>query len=249
MNEALDFKANLGLVHFHAKRGFAWAQQAGVPLSYEDMFQEASMAFVVASRGFDPDSGNKFSTYFTRAAHSAFSKAVGRFTGVKRLNDDMKAEVAERDEENARRRAAALPELPSMQYAIPTSNFSELEAMGEDGSEPFESSLTADCQSPEEIVETKQLMERAMAQLSPLASLIVDWLRDPPPELVKELQSQRAHAIYADEQGVHARAMKEGISLVSVKKFLTLVGGATERELILAEAELRRAVIQIEEAA
>jgi len=249
MNEALEFKANIGLVHFHAKRGYAWAQQAGVPLDYEDVFQEASVAFVLAQRGFNPDAGVKFSAYYSRAAHSQFSKAIGKFTGVKRLNDDMKAEVAARGEENARRRAAGEKELPSMNFGIGMSNFSDLEAMGEDGAEPFESSIDSEVESPEQIVETKQLMAQAMANLSPLASLIVNWLRDPPPALVKELQSQRAHALHADEIGVNVRSMKEGISLVSVKKFLALVGNVTERELVLAEAELRRAVREIEEAA
>jgi len=249
MNETLSFKENIGLVHFHAKRGFARAQQAGVPLSYDDMFQEASMAFVMAARGFDPEAGVKFSAYYTRAAHSHFSKAIGKFTGVKRLTDEMKVEIAERDEENARRRAAAEPELPSLHYAIASRNFSDMEAAGDEGGDPFESSIASNSQSPEEIIETKQLMDRAMANLSPLANLMVDWLRDPPPELVSELRSQRAHAAVADEVGVHARAMKEGLSLITVKKFLTMLGGATERELSMAECELRNAVKYIEEAA
>jgi hypothetical protein len=249
MNETLGFKENIGLVHFHAKRGFARAQQAGVPLSYDDMFQEASMAFVMAARGFDPEAGVKFSAYYTRAAHSHFSKAIGRFTGVKRLTDEMKVEIAERDEENACRRAAAEPELPSRHYAIASRNFSDLEGQGDEAGDPFEALIASEYQSPEEIIETKQLMDRAMASLSPLANLMVDWLRDPPPELVSELRSQRAHAAVAEEVGVHARAMKEGLSLVTVKKFLTMLGGATERELSMAECELRNAVKYIEEAA
>lgn len=249
MNETLGFKENIGLVHFHAKRGFARAQQAGVPLSYDDMFQEASMAFVMAARGFDPEAGVKFSAYYTRAAHSHFSKAIGRFTGVKRLTDEMKVEIAERDEENARRRAAAEPELPSRHYSIASRNFSDMEGQSDEAGDPFEASIASESQSPEEIIETKQLMDRAMASLSPLANLMVDWLRDPPPELVSELRSQRAHAAVAEEVGVHARAMKEALSLVTVKKFLTMLGGATERELSMAECELRNAVKYIEEAA
>ncbi|MFK3741019.1 sigma factor [Massilia sp. TN1-12] len=251
MNETLSFKENIGLVHFHAKRGFARAQQAGVPLSYDDMFQEASLAFVMATRGFDPEAGVKFSAYYTRAAHSHFSKAIGKFTGVKRLTDEMKEEVAAREEENARRRAAAQKELPSIQYGIGAQCFDDIGRPGGEGSGDlsFEETIAGDFQSPEEIIETKQLMDRAMANLSPLANLMVDWLRDPPLELVNELRSQRAHAAVAEEVGVHARAMKEGLSLVTVKKFLTMLGGATERELSMAECELRNAVKYIEEAA
>jgi RNA polymerase sigma factor (sigma-70 family) len=250
MNESLDYQANIGLVHFHAKRGFARAQQAGVPLTYEDMFQEASLAFVLSQRGFDPEAGVKFSAYFTRAAHTQFTKAIGKFTGIKRLNDTMKEEIAERDTENARRRARAEKELPSMRYDVVASNFSDIVAHREsDDGESFEQSLMADCQSPEEIVETKQLMEQAMADLSPLASLILDWLRDPPEAMLAELESQRAHAAVAEEAGVSVRGLDDGISLKNVRKFLTLMGEVTERELVLAEAELRRAVKQIEEAA
>jgi RNA polymerase sigma factor (sigma-70 family) len=248
--EALDYEANLGLVHFHAKRGFAWAQAAGVSLTYEDMFQEASLAFVNAARGFNPDAGVQFSAYFSRAAHTQFVKAVGRFTGVKRLNDDMKAEIAEREAENARRRAQAQKELPSVNYSLAVTSFEDMGRGYDDEEAPsFVDALDSGVQSPEEIVETRQLMERALADLSPLAALILDWLRDPPDELVAELESQRAHALIAEEAGVRTRAMKDGLSLANVKKFLLLTGEVTERELIMADAELRRAVAQIERAA
>jgi hypothetical protein len=248
--KALDFQSNIGLVHFHTKRGFAMAQAAGVPLTYEDMFQEASLAFVLTTHAYKPELGYAFSAYFTRACYTQFGKAIARFTGVKRLNDAMKQEIAERDEENARRRAAGEAELPSMRYDVMAANFSDMEAQrDDDGSEPYESSLMADTQSPEEIVETRQLMEQAMANLSPLASLIMEWLRDPPEALLAELKSQRAHAIVAEAAGASTRGLDDGISLKNVKKFLTLMGEVSERELVLAEAELRRAVKYIEEAA
>lgn len=251
MEQSLDFEANIGLVHFHAKRGFARAQQAGVPLTYEDIFQEASLAFVLSTRGFNPDMGVKFSAYYTRAAHTQFTKAIAKFTGIKRLTDDMKEEIAARDEENQRRRTEGRKELPSMRYDVMATNFSDIgNANPEDDSHtPFEQTIPGEYQSPEEIVETRQLMAQAMANLSPLASLIMEWLQDPPPALLEELASQRAHALHADEQGVSVRGMDDGISIKSVRKFLTLMGEVSEREFVRAEAELRRAVKQIEEAA
>lgn len=82
MNETLGFKKNLGLVHGQARRGFAWAQLAQAPFSYEDMFQEASLAFVLAWRGFDPDAGVGFPAYYARVAHGQLRQAIGRMTDI-----------------------------------------------------------------------------------------------------------------------------------------------------------------------
>lgn len=248
MEPAIRFEDHVGLVHFQAKKGFKWAQGAGCPLDYEDMLQEASLAFVQAARGFNPNAGVKFSAYYTQAAFSQFNKAIGRMTGVKRLNDEQRQEIAERKEENARRREAALPELPEMNYGLAPILFSDLESPTEEGFDTFESTLSDDGATPEEIVATRELMNQAMKNLSPLASLMLEWLRDPPPEMLQELERQAAYADRAQELGVLTRGLRDGVSLANVKKFIALIGEVPKSNLALAEAELMEVIRKIEEA-
>lgn len=248
MSPAITFQENVGLVHLQAKKAFKWASGASTGMTYEDCFQEASLAFVLAAQGFNPDAGVKFSAYYTQVAFSQFHKAIGRMTGVKRLNDDMRAEITARKEENARRAAQALTPLPDINYAVPTENFSTLTAMGEEGVESFEAGLASEAPAPEDIVAFRQLWQQATANLSPLAQLMMAWLRDPPPELLRELERQLAHAEEAAAHGRRTYGMRDGVSVSNVSKFIGMVGDVGKRELMLAEAELMDAVKQIEEA-
>ncbi|UUZ75403.1 hypothetical protein LP414_27185 [Polaromonas sp. P1(28)-13] len=80
------FEDHIGIIHMQAKFGLKWAHGAGVRMDYDDMFQEASLAFLAAAKGYDPETGLKFSTYFTKVAFSQFRQTIGVMTGVKNLN-------------------------------------------------------------------------------------------------------------------------------------------------------------------
>jgi len=233
----IDFKDNIGLVHTQAKFGYKWAQGAGLSLDYEDMFQEASLAFVLAVEGYDPDSGLKFSTYYTKAAFSQFRKAIGVMSGVKNLNDTQRAEIERRKSENKRRAAAAEPPLDDCNYGLRPVMFSHIGSSDEEGS-AFEESIDSEVMSPEQILEFKQLWQQATADLSPLAALIVEWLRDPPPELMRELHCQMLHADHLNEIGGRAYGLRNGLTVNNVGKFLQLVSDVKEEELLTVKAEL-----------
>lgn len=235
--QKIDFKENVGLVHLQAKFGYKWAQGAGLSLDYEDMFQEASVAFVLAAEGYDPDSGLKFSTYYTKAAFSQFRKTIGVMSGVKNLNPDQRAEIAERKLENKRRAAAALAPLPDCNYGLNPIMFSHIGTRDEDGY-IFEETIDSETSSPEEILEFKQLWEQATSELSPLAALVVEWLRDPPPELMKELHCQMLHADHLNEVGGRAFGLRNGLTVNNIGKFLKMVTDVEEEELIKVKAEL-----------
>lgn len=233
------FEDHIGLVHMQAKFGFKWAAGAGLSsMSYDDMYQEAALACLLAIEGYDPDTGLKFSAYYTKVAFSQFRKTIGQMTGVKNLNATQKAEICERKEENKRRGAAALPPLKDCSYGLRPMAFSDVLTDDED-SDGFDQSLASDARTPEELLEFKQNWNAAMAKLSPLAQLVVSWLKDPPPELLRELQGQDAHAARCIEQGVRRRQKSnEGISIHSIGKFLDMVTDLPKNELLLVEAEL-----------
>lgn len=252
--QSLKYEDNIGLVHFQAKRGFAWAMKTGTLLDYEDMFQEASMAFIAAADGYNPDCGVKFSAYYTRVAFSYFQKAVGIMTGVKSLSDKKRAKIQERQEENERRAAIALPRLPDINFNPPAIPFSELTvdmgAGGELDFVSFESTLMSDSLSPEEQLELREQAAYVMLDLSPLARLIIEWLTDPPEELLVELRAQAAHAEVCRSVGVRSRkGATDGVTIESISKFLKLVNEVPDEMLIPATAELNRAAKQFQEAA
>jgi hypothetical protein len=246
--KALRYEEHIGLIHLQAKKGFKWAHGAGSGLEYEDMFQVASAAFCIAAEGFNPDSGHKFSTYYTQVAFSEFRKEIGIMTGVKNLNDGQREEIAARKEENKSRRAAGLPELPEMNYGLAPVSFGAMTAPGEDGelATPFEATLADESMSPEEQLERRQIWDQATANLSPLARLIVDWLRDPPDELMREIEAQRVYADRCTAAGKRAHGLRDGLTIAAVCKFLELIGDVKRRELLLAEKELMDVVKAID---
>ncbi|MEJ7805262.1 MAG: hypothetical protein WKG03_05000, partial [Telluria sp.] len=93
MKQALRFQDNVGLIHLQAKKGFKWADGAHSNLTYEDMYQVASIAFCIAAEGFNPDLGHKFSTYYSMVAFSEFRKEIGIMTGVKKLDQAQRDEI------------------------------------------------------------------------------------------------------------------------------------------------------------
>jgi hypothetical protein len=241
------FEDHVGLVHLQAKQGFKWAHGAGSGLDYEDMFQVASAAFCIAAEGFNPDAGHKFSTYYSQVAFTEFRKEIGVMTGVKNLNEGQRAEILARKEENKTLRSQGKAEKPEMNYGLAPMHFSAMTVPGDDESgTPFEATLASDSMTPEEQVEARQMWEQATANLSPLASLMVEWLRDPPDELLVELDAQRAHADQCNAIGKRTYGLRDGITIAAIGRFLQMIGDVTKRELMLAEAELMKVVELIE---
>lgn len=64
------YAANIGLVHSVTRKGYARIQQISGSYCYEDLFQDLSITFINSYKGFDESKGNKFSTYFVRAAYN-----------------------------------------------------------------------------------------------------------------------------------------------------------------------------------
>lgn len=70
VNASEFYKANVGLVHTVARKGYSRLVSANVGIDYEDVFQEMSVVFLKAFEGFDPSRGFKFSTYFFMSAYN-----------------------------------------------------------------------------------------------------------------------------------------------------------------------------------
>lgn len=68
------YKENMGLVRRVAIKVHARALAMGLSLPYDDIEQEASIVFLRAYEGFNPDLGFKFSTYFTKSAYNQLNK-------------------------------------------------------------------------------------------------------------------------------------------------------------------------------
>lgn len=241
------FEDHIGLIHLQAKFGLRWAGGAGVQMEYDDMYQEASLAFIAASAGFNPDAGVKFSAYYTKVAFSQFRKTIGAMTGLKKLNDTQRAEIAERRAENKRRGAAALAPLPDINYGIRATPFSAMGAEGDDEFSPYEGTLESLSRSPEELLEAKQELQQATAKLSPLAQLVVEWLKSPPPELLKELAKSAAYASYSQASGAELRQLQDGLTINSIGKFLRMVDvNLRQEDTMQVRAELMNVVKQLE---
>lgn len=231
------------MVHIQAKKGFGWASAVGVPMDYDDAFQEASLAFLTAQEGFDPEAGYKFSAYYTMAAFSQFRKAIGVLSGVKNLNSVQKTAVQAIKDENEQRKAQGLAPLTEQFYGLNAMHFSALDM--EDG-EAFEQNLQSGFETPEEILMAKQSWQECENRLSPLARLMVEWLCEPPPALLRELEAQGAHSDYRVELGEHSQSRHPEVSLASIGRFLRLSDDVKRGDVMLAEAEIEKVCAELE---
>lgn len=76
VDSAAYYAKNIGLVHHLARKAYGRLQGIGAAMPYDDMVQELSLVFLRAYELFDPNMGNKFSTYFTFAAYNRINKIV-----------------------------------------------------------------------------------------------------------------------------------------------------------------------------
>ena len=237
MSADIEFKDNIGLVHLVTRKCYGWAQALGVPMDYEDVFQEASMAFVTAARSYDPTVGTKFSAYFSRAAFNQVRKAIGQMTGVKQLDEAQRENLRALKEENELRAASGEKQL-STYSGLRMVSISDLET--EEGENLYDV-IASDAATPEEICSARQDWDEASKDLSPLARLMADWLRDPPEELLREVEGQRAHYELRKSGGQGRGQHIPGISMECVGNFMQLVVGIRREEVMLAESELLKA--------
>lgn len=233
----LSFKGNVGLVHLIARKCFGWTSALGVSVDYEDVFQDVSMAFVTAATSFDPTQGIKFSAYLTRAAMNEVRKTVGRMTGLKRLNESEKEALSKLEADN-KQRAANGQEQKSNFMGLSLTSFEDIRT--EEGIDPVEM-IESESKTPEQILQERQEWMNRVANLSPLAKLMEDMLRNPPQELLRELDSQYANAKLAVEQGLAEKAVRPYVSLRAVSDFIGMVSDVSRAELATAESELLKA--------
>lgn len=238
---APDYKENIGLIHLITRKCLGWVMALGVQLDYEDVFQEVSLAFVTASRQYDPSTGIKFSAYLTRAAYNQIRKTVGVLTGAKRLNDKEKQLLARLTDEN-KELVAAGRETKSTFFGLSVVSIEDM--AGEDDQNPIDMFATAG-KSPEVIASETQEWENAVSQLSPLALLLADMLKEPPAALLSELQSQFEFEKIAVERKQMAKATRPFVTLKAVSGFVAKISDVTPAELLKAEAELISAAAKI----
>tara|TARA_R110000851_G_C13102760_1_gene569368 strand:- start:104522 stop:105169 length:648 start_codon:yes stop_codon:yes gene_type:complete len=65
------YEDHMGAVIDITRRAYKRACAANMPVEFEELKQEVSLAWVKANATFDPSLGNKFSTYFYRVAYSS----------------------------------------------------------------------------------------------------------------------------------------------------------------------------------
>lgn len=238
---ALDFQSNIGLVHVVARKCYGWTKALGISLDYDDVFQEVSLAYVTAQRGYNPDLGIKFSAYLTRAALNQVRKTIGAMTGLKRLNDKDREALRRIKEENEHAVACGEKTVPSYMGL----SVVYIEDLGSDEMEnPLDMFASQDA-TPEEKVIAEKEWEYVRKNLSPLAQMMADMLSNPPKLLLDEIEAQNAYLDLALEKGEIRRARRPSLSLKSIAEFIHLGGSVRREKLLLAENELLKAVAAI----
>ena len=238
---APDYKENIGLIHLITRKCMGWVMALGVQLDYEDVMQEVSLAFVTASRQYDPSTGIKFSAYLTRAAYNQIRKTVGVMTGAKRLNDTEKQLLARLQDEN-KELVAAGRETKSTYFGLAVVAIEDM--VSEENPNPVDM-FAAVGKSPELIASETQEWENALSQLSPMANVLAGLLKEPPAALLSELQSQYEHEKIAVEMKRATKATKPYLTLRAVSGFVAKISDTPSADLTRAEAELLTAAARI----
>lgn len=237
----LEFESNIGLVHVVARKCYGWAKALGVAMDYDDVFQEVSLAYVTAQRGFNPQLGLKFSSYLTRAALNQMRKSIGAMTGMKRLTDADREALRVIKEENDRR---ALNGQPALSSYMGLSVVYIEDMTSDEFGDPVDM-FVADMPTPEEEVIAKKEWDAVERSLSPLARMMAEMLRNPPSLLLEEINAQNAHMELAVSKGELQRIRRATLNLKSIANFIQLAVPVRREQLLLAENELLRAAAAI----
>ena len=157
-------------------------------------------------------------------------------SGVKNINPNERKLIESRKEENKVLLAEGKAKKPATILGIRTINFSAFAT--EDG-DVFEESLVSDMSTPEEIFRRKQALALVIGTLSPLAELVVDWLRNPPEELMREISCRKAHMTLRENAGFRRTGPYPSVNLDMVFDFLKTIGDVSTDEIKAVKAELK----------
>lgn len=69
-----NYEEHMGLVHTFARKGWGRMIAAHVNVQYEDVYQEMSIAFLKATKAYDPEKGYSFTAYAGRAIWNEFNR-------------------------------------------------------------------------------------------------------------------------------------------------------------------------------
>ncbi len=69
---ARTYEAHIGMLRLLTNKAYGITKQTGVRVDYDDLFQLMCVGFTKALKGFDPDRGIQFTTYYGRACWNGF---------------------------------------------------------------------------------------------------------------------------------------------------------------------------------
>lgn len=78
--KSTDFREHYGFVHKLARKYHTRVLTARLPMDFDDVMGELSIAFVSASKGYKVDSGYAFTTYFGMCAQNHMNKVLGKMS-------------------------------------------------------------------------------------------------------------------------------------------------------------------------
>jgi DNA-directed RNA polymerase specialized sigma24 family protein len=103
---------------------------------------------------------------------------------------------------------------------------------GEDGENELHSAIPDTARPSDELLEEKELRDRALARLSPRARQFYEILESPPPELMSEVNNVQARAEFARSRGINTIAPT---SLTAAQVFDLMGLTRAERNQVTAE--------------
>lgn len=227
-----QYQDNIGLIHLMARKCFGWTCGMNLPLTYDDVFQEMSITFLTCADKHDPETGFKFSAYFSRSAENNMNKLINRQFGRARPSKVMDPDTGEPVMENGK------PVYHPMGDGLRFTSFEDM--VSDDVS--VEEIFAGPTMNPEEVLELAQEVALMRGQLSSVANVMIDMLIDPPDELIAEIHAEEAYIEEASKQ--NCRLCQTGMSITGIGRFLKTVG-VSATEITKAEREIRKAAREL----
>lgn len=234
-------RENMGLAKKLASMIDGRLRKVGVAMQFADLEQEMVIQMLKTIEHFDESAGFKFSTLYYKIALTNFNReidtiiqrekplfridsCVGRDgEGVNLeevldlgqiLSEDMVAQFLEEEED--------------------TSAWDEVDIWALDNSSDV-------CiNDPFEALAREQEAKQRIKNLSPLSQQILEWMNEPPKQLLKELRCVEAKKKYAREMGLRVEASSSDISFDMVSRVLVDTGAFSKDEFASAKREIRR---------
>jgi len=114
------------------------------------------------------------------------------------------------------------------------------EMSSHDGEElSMEEVLLKDITDPESVAAVHEYLAFLDEKLSPLAKLILNWLVEPPEDLMDAFDRQAAHAAFARSIGIARRAATD-LSVTSIGDYMVTVHGLNKRDVKRALEEIKQ---------